>query len=511
MEMKMKANYSKLLAVGVFVVTLSALMVYADEGSPKMKMTTDVPPGITTADTVETRIGTLKFTDGFPDDATVKKVLDNLDFQRGVQSVLASIPAASLHAMREGIRGFGPDNVSVVIFEGLMDSKALFLTANTESVYSMLWLDVKDGPMVIETPANVLGFIDDAWFRYVIDFGNAGPDKGEGGKFLILPPGYEGEVPEGYHVARTRTYGNWVIWRGFLKDGDPKAAVEATKERFRVYPLADKDNPPKMTFTNVSGVAFNTLHAMDYSFFEEVNAVVQYEPEDSMDPETLGALASIGIQKGKPFEPDARMKEILSEAADVGTATARALTFRYPDKIQRYYPDGAWGTSFVGGSHEFLDGGARILDGRTFMLFYATGITPAMAKKMPAGVGSQYAVAFVDSQDKRLDGGKNYRLHLPANIPAKDFWSVVLYDNQTRSMLQTDQRFPSIGSLREGVVANPDTSVDIYFGPEAPEGKEGNWVQTVPGKGWNTILRLYGPLEPWFDKTWRPGEIELVE
>ncbi len=478
--------------------------------APKMKMTTPIPPGVATPNSVETRLGTLRFTDGFPDNATVKKVLDNLDFQRGVQSVLTSIPAASLHAMREGIRAFGPDNTSAVIFEQLMDSKALFLTANTDSIYCMMWLDVKNGPMVIETPPNVLGFIYDAWFHYVVDFGNAGPDKGQGGKFLILPPGYDGAVPAGYHVARTRTFGNWVVWRGFQVDGDPRPAVAATKKLFRAYPLASKNHPPKMKFSNASGIAFNTLHSMDYAFFEEVNAVVQYEPADAMDPETLGALASIGIQKGKPFAPDARMRKILAEAANVGTATARALTFRYPDKIQRYYPNSAWGTAFVGGNHEFLDGGARILNGRTFMLFYATGITPAMAKKMPAGVGSQYAAAFVDSHDNAFDGAKTYRLHLPPSIPAKDFWSIVAYDNQTRSMLQTDQQFPSLGSQKKGIVINPDTSVDIYFGPQAPKGKESNWIQTVPGKGWNTILRLYGPLESWFDKTWQPGEIERV-
>ncbi len=134
-----------------------------------------------------------------------------------------------------------------------------------------------------------------------------------------------------------------------------------------------------------------------------------------------------------------------------------------------------------------------------------------MAKKMPAGVGSQYAAAFVDSEDKRLDGGENYRLHLPPNIPAKNFWSIVVYDNQTRSMLQTDQRFPSLGNQKKGMAINRDTSVDIYFAPKPPQGKESNWIQTVPGKGWNTLLRLYGPLKPWFEKTWKPGEIEMVK
>jgi hypothetical protein len=476
----------------------------------KPKYATDIPPAVTTPNAIETRLGTLKFTDGFPDDATVTKVYDNLDFQRGVQAFLTAMPAASLSAMRKGIRSFGPENQTLIIFETLMDSRSLFLTANTESIYTTAWLDLKKGPVVVESPPNTLGIVDDFWFRYVADLGNAGPDKGKGGKFLFLPPGYNGEVPkEGYFVYKSPTYGNWFITRGFLEKGDPKPGVASIKKHLRIYPLAQAEKPPETKFVNVSGKAFNTTHAMDFSYWEEVNQVVQEEPRGAIDPETLGLLASIGIEKGKKFVPDDRMKKILTEAAAVGQATARALTYRSRLKEAKLFPDSAWQSAFVGGSYEFLHDGARLLDARSFF-FYATGITPAMAAKN-GGVGSQYAVAFVDSKGRPLDGGKTYKLHLPPNIPAKNFWSVVLYDNQTRSMLQTDVPFPSLSSQKKGIVVNEDKSVDVYFGPKAPAGKESNWVQTVPGKGWNTILRLYGPLEPWFDKTWRPGEIEEVK
>jgi hypothetical protein len=374
----------------------------------------------------------------------------------------------------------------------------------------MAWLDTRDGPLVIETPPNVLGLIDDHWFKYVGDFGNAGPDKGQGGRFLLLPPGYEGEVPDGYFVLRSRTYGNLMFFRGFLKDGSTKAAVDDTRKHYKVYSLSDADNPPPMRFINVSGKEFNTIHANDFRFYEEVNAIVQYEPNEASDPETLGLLAAIGIEKGKEFAPDARMKKILTEAVAVANATARALTFRPRIEGVYYYPDRQWFTSFAGGSYEFLkQPGVRNLDGRVLFHYYATGITPAMAMKM-VGVGSQYAAATTDSEGRPLDGSKTYKIHLPPDIPAQNFWSFVVYDNQTRSMLQTDYQFPSIGSLKEGVVINADSSVDVWFGPTAPEGHEANWVQTVPGKGWNALLRLYGPGQAWFDKTWKPGDFELV-
>ena len=235
--------------------------------------------------------------------------------------------------------------------------------------------------------------------------------------------------------------------------------------------------------------------------------MVQSEPSAGQDPEILGLFASIGIEKGKPFSPDARMKRLLSEAADVGGVTARTIMSQPRDEGFYLFPGKsvAWTNPFVGGSYEFLVDGARLLDARAAFHFYATGITPAMAAKI-VGKGSQYAVAYVDADGEPLLGSKTYKINIPANVPAKDFWSFTLYDNQTRAMLQTDQRFPGIDSNKPGMVRNSDGSYDVYFGPKAPAGQENNWLQTVPGKGWNTILRLYGPLEPWFEKTWQPGD-----
>jgi hypothetical protein len=474
------------------------------------KMTTDIPASITTPDVVETSIGTLKFFDGFPDDSTVEKLYDNLDFQRGVQAFLRSLPAASLYGLRRGIRTHGPDNQTVIFTETLTDSRQLAFVANCETVYTCAWLDTKDGPLVIELPPNVLGFINDFWGGNAADLGKAGPDAGQGGKYLLLPPGYEGAIPEDYFIVRSCTYGNFIFFRGFALGGDTKKAVGETTTLFRVYAPAEAASPPAMNFVNIAGKYWNTIPDTDSSYFEQIVQVVAEEPLEAVDPETRGLLGAVGIRKDQPFVPDARMKKILTDAIAVGNATARTLRFNTREEEVYYYPNSAWKMLFPGGDPGFSPDGVLYPDLRSAFFYCGWGITPAMARKM-IGKGSQYAMADHDANGHYLDGTRTYRLHLPPDIPALDFWSVIIYDPQTRSMLQTDQQYPSINSQKEDLVVNPDGSVDIIFGPEQPSGENANWLQTIPGKGWFVWIRLYGPLEPWFDKTWRPGEIELLE
>jgi hypothetical protein len=237
----------------------------------------------------------------------------------------------------------------------------------------------------------------------------------------------------------------------------------------------------------------------------------------------MGLLAAVGIVKGKPFEPDARMRKVLEEAVVVGNATARTISFApRPEEGFAYYPDSQWLNMLFLGGYEFLDpppqitadgvvrspsDGARKLNARIAFFYPYTGITPAMCMRL-TGIGSQYVMAMRGGDGEFLDGSRNYRLTLPPDIPESRFWSVMLYDRQTRSMLQTDQRMPDVGSQSGTVDINADGSTDVYIGPTPPEGKTDNWLQTVPGKGFFTILRLYSPLQPFFDKTWRPSEIE---
>jgi len=472
------------------------------------KMTTPIPPGIATPNKVETSIGTLNLSDGYPAPETIEKIYDNLDRSRALQAYLLGIPMVNQASMRASLRKFGPDNQTDVIWENLVDSKTVELTANDNTVYSFIWLDTHKGPLVVEIPPKVLGLIDDFWYRWVADVGITGADKGRGGKYLVLPPGYKGKLPKGYHVVRPSTYGNWLAFRSFLVDGSPKPGVESVKKHLKIYQLADSAKPPAMKFVNASGMPSNFVAPGDYSFWNLLNEVIQEEPSEGSDPTTLGLFASIGMVKGKPFNPDARMKKILEDAANIGAVTARTIAFKIRGEDAYFYPNSAWRLPFFGGYKFEVSPGVANLDGAAFFYYFATGVTPAMAEKM-VGEGSQYPWAAQDSKGNPFDGAKIYKLHLPPNIPVKDFWSVIVYDNQTRSMLQTDQRFPSVSSQTKGLLVNADGSVDVYFGPKAPPGKEKNWVQTIPGKGWFMILRLYGPLEPWFNKTWRPGEIEL--
>ena len=481
-----------------------------------------IPEKIMTPGSVDTRIGKLEFIDGVPTEQTAQKAYEHLDFLRGVEVFLNFVPAASLESLRmANVEQGATRSHQAVIYDQLLDSSPLLLTGNTDTVYCAGFLDLEtDGPTVVEIPPGCgPGTVNDAFFRFVVDMGIPGPDQGKGGSYLIVPASFNGQLPKDkkdggeYFIARSASSVNLLILRGFLVDGKPDASSKMFREGLKIYPLSQAGKPPAMQFVNCSKVPLNTIHANNFEFYEELDHVIQKEPLDFIDPELRGLAASIGIRKGQPFEPDARMKKTLTEAVAVGNATARAISFRSRDPRAPLFDNSSWVTGFIGDDYRWLDGdgmAGRNLDARTRFFYMATVNTPAMAAKM-VGRGSQYALCTADKNGDVLHGAKSYRLNIPANAPAKDFWSVVLYDPQTRSELQTSQPFPSKNSKRDKLLANADGSVDLYFGPKAPAGKEANWIATVPGKGWFTILRLYGPLDAWFDKAWQPGEIELID
>jgi hypothetical protein len=458
---------------------------------------------ISSPDVVRSPFGDLRFFDGVPLPETVTRAYDALDLIRAIDVFLNCVPGASLVAFRRGLRTMGISSPRVIGYtDPRANSRLLGLTPNTETTYGTTWIDLKAwGPTVIEAPPNSMCVVDDFWFRYVADMGIPGPDKGKGGKYLFLPPGYEGNVPDGYFVYRSPTYGNFLVLRALGGVPDMKKA--------KIYPLAEAALPTPNEWLNFVELATNTIHSNDFSFFEEVNELVQEEPVEALDPERAGQLLAIGIAKGKPFAPDARLRGILEQAARVGAGLSRVVSYAPRDAEASYY--GSWKQAFVGGSHEFLRNGARLLDARTEFHYIATVVTPAMAHAQ-VGAGSAYAYTVHDSKGEVLDGGKTYCLHIEANPPAKNFWAIDVYDTQTRSLIQVPSTiWPALASNSGTLKANADGSFDLYFGPHAPLGKQSNWVETVPGKSWFVLFRLYGPLEPWFNQTWRLNEFEQLD
>ena len=440
------------------------------------------------SETVQTRFGDFEFKNGYPTPEATDKLYELRTFNRAVESYLHFVTIMSMFYMQKGLNDFGLDAPNkFLIFKRLLDARSLYLTPNTESVYGMQFLDLKrDGATIIEAPPGLLGGFSTIWQQSLIGIGPTGDDHGKGGKFLLSPPDYKGEVPAGYFTAKSPTYGVWFGVRGFLVNGKADEAV-ALMKTIRVYPLASAGDPPAMIFLNGSGKEIDTIFPDTYEYFESLAALVEKEPVDVI-PSDRFLLASIGIEKGKSFAPDPKTKQLLAEAARAGAALARANTFASRDPMARVYPDRRWEWAFVGGSATWDEQGYVNVDHRAAWNYGATGNSPAMVERT-VGSGSQYLMATRDASGAFLDGSKNYRFHLPPNIPVKLFWSAVVYDALSCSELQNGEQFPSV-SQYTGPVANTDGSVDIYFSPQAPKGKEKNWIKTVPGKGWFPYLRF---------------------
>ncbi|NMP16106.1 DUF1254 domain-containing protein [Thalassotalea sp. Y01] len=470
----------------------------------------EVPKSIITANQVESKyLGDLSYTDGAPSLNTHHKARDFVDTADAVRVFLSGIPVASIQGLLAGHQSIGmKPNQTIGISEGLLNAKSIWLTANTTTPYVTGELDVKHGPVVLEVGTPILGLVDNAAFKFVSRVGVTHPeDKGKGGKYFFYHSSYKGELPEGYIHVKTDGYRHWLLFRIITKPDTMKADIAKLKQTMKLYPYGKQD---RTNFVNFTDVKYNTVHAMDETFYNEVNNLIQYEPAAIFDAEWLSIAKRLGIEKGKEFKPDARMQGILKEASKIATAEARSYYF-HPDASVTTYDDRKWFTPLING-HKFIDNehGVVNADDRAMFHFMATGITPDMVTKT-VGAGSDYRLATRDIDNKLLDGSKHYTVTLPANAPVTKFWSFMIYDNQTRSMLETDQAAAGIDGLNKGVKKNADGSTTIHFVPEAPKGAEGNWVQTTEGKGFNVIFRVYGPTEAWFAESWKPSDFVEVK
>ncbi len=495
-------------------------------------MATAMPTGQALADT--TRFDTLAnapFVENRPTAETAQTLREELLFQRATQTYLWALPLINTLGMKFGSeKVFGEGYNVLPVWKKRLDARTLVTTPNSDVIYAMSYVDLgRDGPLVFEAPPNLQGILLDFWQRpipvdggkFFGDVGLPGPDGGKGGKFLILPPGYAGEVPEGYYVYRSSTNNVFVFLRAFYKDpGDLTPAVSLI-EQSKIYPLNGKDKARPMVFPDASGVPANMLPARDGTVFDQLKQLVDSEGSNLASADGLGMLASIGIVKGKPFSPDEKTRLILDRAARTAYKMSRVIGFQEAlgDRSLRIYPDRRWVNPMADATPDNLSGvfdfgwtrkqgGYLDLDASIWFFTNYYSVSPGMLSQTP-GVGAKYMIGFTDSAGAALSGAGNYRINLPANIPAANFWSVTLYEAENGSGLANGQPFPSLGS-RDKPAMNADGSTDVYLGPQAPEGKGGNWLATVPGKGYFVVLRLYGPTEAAINKSWKPGDIEKL-
>jgi hypothetical protein len=476
-------------------------------------------------------LSSLPFAENRPTPDTANALRDELLFQRATQAYLWALPLINTLGMKVGSETtFGAGYNVLPVWKQRLDAKTLVTTPNSDVIYAMGYVDLgKDGPLVFEAPPSLQGILMDAWQRpipvdggtFFGDVGLPGPDAGKGGKFLLVPPGYEGPVPEGFFIYRSPTNNVFVFLRAFYQDPKNLSPAVALIEQSRIYPLNGKETARPMQFPDASGVPVNMLPISDGTAFEELKKLVDSEGPALAGSDSLGLLASIGIAKGQPFAPDAKTRSILDHAAKTAYKMSRVIGFAEESagRSLRIYPDRRWVNPMADATPENLagpfdlgwrrvSGGYLDLDARIWFFTNYYSVSPGMLSQTP-GRGAKYMIAFVDSQGANLSGGSRYRLRLPRDIPAANFWSVTLYEAENGSGLANGQPFPSLGS-RDAPVQNADGSTDLELGPTAPAGKERNWLATVPGRGYFAVLRLYGPTAAAIDKSWKPGDIEKV-
>jgi len=454
--------------------------------------------------TVKTRIGELKFEMGYPSDATIKKLYSELDFQRAVQAYLWALPLVEMaewqKAQKDIFKAGTNDFVTYLTFT----EKLGILTANATTPYLMAFPNLKEtGPMVFEIPAGpTAGGLLDFWERPFSDLGQTGPDKGQGAKYLILGPGHPEMNPDGYIVIRSP---HWNVFLGHrVLHPDSETAAKLTKAH-KLYPYAEKENPKPTRHISSKGINWEAFQPRGLAYFERMASILEVEPVEPRDYMIMAMLRPLGIMPGVKFNPTTEQKAIFEEAAIVGEAMARANSYEKRFEGARIWEGKYWERSlFLTDTDQDLDTHTQ-LDERASWFYEAIGVTDGMMGKI-VGAGQVYLEAQKDSDGEWLDGGRNYVLRIPANAPVKQFWSVTVYDNDDRCLIDTGE-LPDKSS-RMDLEFNKDGSVDIYFGPKLPDGApENNWVKTVPGEGWFTYFRFYAPTQPYFDGTWQLPDI----
>jgi hypothetical protein len=432
--------------------------------------------------------------------------------RRAVEAVIWGMPAVNFDLMRQEMIELGGKPNQIVYWSGLPDWKNQTLTPNPDAIYLMPFFSTADiGPVVIEIPpangGSITGTIMDSWQTPLADVGPAGMDAGKGGKYLVLPPDFDGEAPEGYIALPSVTDHGYALLRSILRSGSDAdiAAAVAYGKRIEVYPLSAAANPPVTTFIDAIDAVYDATIPYDLRFFQSLDRFVQGERWIMRDKAMIDQLASIGIEKGKSFAPDQETEGILNAAA----AEAHAfLELNYENAFTPYFAGSRWA---LPAQPEYIEAAQNGYSAADRYPLDARGLVFTFAFFTPktSGTGSFYLMDIRDKAGEPFDGGKSYRLNVPANVPVSQYWSATVYDRKTHGLIR-DQETVSRSSLNPDLLVNADGSVDVYFGPTAPAGKEPNWVPTVPGGQFEVLFRFYGPEKPLFDKTWMLPDIERV-
>ncbi len=436
---------------------------------------------------------------------------------RAVEAMIWGMPAVNLDLMYQAmLRETKARSNQMLYWSRLVEWKTQTLTPNTDVIYFTPYFDTKEvGPVVLEIPpaddGAIVGTIMDAWQMPLEDIGPAGADRGQGGKYLILPPGHDGQVPAGYIVLPSLTYRGYALIRSILRSGSDADLAQAVEygKRMKIYPLSQAQDPPPTVYVDAAGVLYDATIQYDIRFFESLNRLVQYEPWLERDRAMIDTLRMVGIEKGQPFAPDAEMAQSLNDAAAKAHAFldgtykevvttgsfAKGSRWAFPESIRLV---------FKASQAQFADPNMYPVDARG-LLFTFIFFTP---KRL--GEGQFYLMAIDDKEGQTLDGSRTYRLNVPANAPVRQYWSATLYDRTTHALIR---EMPHAGrsSQSPGLQVNADGSVDLYFGPQAPTGKESNWTPTDPDGKFEILFRFYGPLPPLFNKTWVLPDIEPVK
>jgi hypothetical protein len=433
--------------------------------------------------------------------------------RRAVEAVIWGMPAVNYDLMYQAMARNSTGTFNQIAFwSRLPDWKIQTLTPNPDAIYLTPFINTAEvGPVVLEIPpadeGSITGTVMDVWQCALEDVGPAGVDQGQGGRYLILPPGHKDKVPAGYLPMPSDTYEGYALLRSIPKSGSEAEIARAVAygKRIKLYPLSQATNPPITAFVDVVDIVYDSTIPYDLRFFQSLDRIVQAEPWLERDKAMIDQLKSIGIEKGKPFNPDRKTQELLNDAAREAHAW---LVARYEASLSPYYDGGHWARP---GSRELFEGQGTFFAKPGVYPVDIRGVTFSYAYFTPkhVGTGSSYLLTIADQDGRLLDGGATYRLTVPANAPVKQYWSATVYDRATHAPIRK-ARWPSRSSQTPGLQKNPDGSVDVYFGPKAPAGKESNWVPTSADGGFEVLFRFYGPEKPLFEKTWRLPDIEKV-